>query len=127
MDFFKIQNNGCPGKQISNPCAPSCYCVAGRRSRTAWPGTRPVIDHISPDLLADRTDHMFETPYTSAPIGQPGPAHFDGAYRQEQPLKDAVRDYEKWLIRQAIQTNGSYSKAAKALGIDKSTLIRKLR
>ena len=89
--------------------------------------TVPVIDHISPDLLPDRTDHMFENPYRSVPETAPAPAHFEGTYRQEQPLKDAVRDYEKWLIHQAVQTHGSYSKAAKALGIDKSTLIRKLR
>lgn len=89
--------------------------------------TVPVIDHISPDLLADRTDHMFENPYTSGPADKTAAARFDGTYQQERPLKDAVRDYEKWLIHQAVQTHGSYSKAAKALGIDKSTLIRKLR
>lgn len=87
--------------------------------------TVPIIDYISPDLLADRADHVFAPP--TGQLEHPGPAHFDGTYLQNRTLKDAVQDYEKWLIHQAIQTHGSYSKAAKALSIDRSTLIRKLR
>lgn len=42
-------------------------------------------------------------------------------------LKDHLRAYEKTLISTALKQHGSKRKAAKALGIDHSTLIRKCR
>lgn len=42
-------------------------------------------------------------------------------------LKSAVRSYERQLIRKALEKYGSFSAAAKQLGVDPTTLSRKLR
>lgn len=46
---------------------------------------------------------------------------------KELPLKEAVRKYEFRLITQAINKYGSIPKAARALGIDPTTISRKLK
>lgn len=93
--------------------------------------TETEIDHITPEALADISAYS-TLPFQSAlsgsrPAPPAGDEFFQADYKADQPLKPAVHEYEQWLLRQAIQTHGSYSKAAAALGIDKSTLIRKLR
>lgn len=46
-------------------------------------------------------------------------------YDHENTLRENVSVYEQWAIEKAVKQSGSLSKAAKLLGIDKSTLIRK--
>ena len=50
---------------------------------------------------------------------------FQHEYDSSKSLKEQVSMFEKWIISQAIEQNGSITKAAKKLGIDRSTIIRK--
>lgn len=55
----------------------------------------------------------------------------NGSFPGESPalgsLKQQVSAYEQGLIRQAVEREGSIRRAAKALGVDHSTLVKKLR
>lgn len=89
--------------------------------------TETTIDRISPELLVDDTKIM-DVPFASKlPENNSIQKSFEGNYNENKSLKEASKEYEQWLIHRAVETHGSYAKAAKALGIDKSTLIRKLR
>jgi PAS domain S-box-containing protein len=44
-----------------------------------------------------------------------------------RPLKEAVMEYEKILIEQAIEKYGNTYKAAEVLNVDQSTIVRKLQ
>ena len=88
--------------------------------------TVSVIDQISPELLTSSGEAV-DMPFgPSAPSQELTPT-FSGTYDETCSLKEAVHRYEQWTIREAVRIHGSYSKAAAALSIDKSTLIRKLR
>jgi len=50
-----------------------------------------------------------------------------GALSLARPLKEQVRRFERTLIEQAIARCGSKRKAAKALGVDIGTIVRKTR
>lgn len=50
---------------------------------------------------------------------------FQHTYDSSKSLREQVNIFESWIISQAIKQNGSLSKAAKKLDIDRSTLIRK--
>lgn len=93
--------------------------------------TETEIQNISPEMLEDLPEAHDMQFHTAVPTPEETPSgeqeSFHATYEAEAPLKDAVHAYERWVIRQAIHTHGSYAKAAAALGIDKSTLIRKLR
>lgn len=47
--------------------------------------------------------------------------------RQIESLKAALDEAERRILEQALQTHGSTRKMARALGIDQSTVVRKLR
>ena len=67
---------------------------------------------ITPD-----TSHMVDPDHTSSPYSY----YTD----KTDSLKDAVTEFEKDIITDAIQVNGSKRKAATSLGMDHSTLIKK--
>lgn len=86
------------------------------------------IDDIDSSLLS--APDTFLLPFNSE--GQPT---LDNEPLQEEPsiykegktLKELVHIYEQRLIEEAVERHGSYSKAAKALGTTKNTLLRKNR
>lgn len=71
--------------------------------------------------MGDLPEDLF--PNSSAPAANQtfAPAHI------KLTLKESVRQYEKQLIIDAMQEYGSTAKAAEALGIDPTTLTRKLK
>ncbi|MEQ8663930.1 MAG: helix-turn-helix domain-containing protein, partial [Gammaproteobacteria bacterium] len=69
---------------------------------------------------------MFDT----APEAGPDPAAGDGTslpHRLAAPLREQVRDFERALIDAAIHRHGSKRAAARALGVDIGTIVRKTR
>lgn len=82
------------------------------------------IDNISNELLSDNGEYL-ERIFQKKNPSRAQDNSFKASYNQAYTLKEAVHEYEQWLIEEAIKSHGSYSKAAKALGVDKSTLVRK--
>ena len=56
-------------------------------------------------------------------LAEPGKGEFGG--ESEIDLETAVNEYEKGLIRYALDKYGSTRKAAKAIGISQTQLVRK--
>ena len=83
------------------------------------------------DLLADDVAGVEHLPpqMQGAPPARDAPPHAAEAAdcASALPLKDRVRAYERTLIDEALRTAASKRQAAKALGIDISSLIRKLQ
>jgi transcriptional regulator with PAS, ATPase and Fis domain len=79
-----------------------------------------IIDYL--DIVADEVaelDHLANIALTAPP--EPAEPPMTGT------LKDMTAAFEDRIIRQAVETYGSKREAAKHLGIDGATLIRKLR
>lgn len=108
-------------------------------STYAWPGNvrelRNLIERLV--LITDISVHEIkeiagslfrsqeaETEKTS-PLGLSASTSDSGHLQKGVSLKEQSAAYENLLIEEAIQTYGSLSKAANALGITKNTLIRK--
>lgn len=75
------------------------------------------IEYIPPNLIKRESDLQINN--NTVNVDEPY------VLREGMSLKAQVSDIEKILIEQAVHKYGSLSKAAKALGTDKSTLIRK--
>lgn len=81
------------------------------------------IDDVASELLCNTDIYIssFETPIVEQRQTK------NLVYDPQKSLKKTVSEFERQVITQAIEYNGSLTKAAKALKIDKSTLIRKKR
>ncbi|MQT14824.1 sigma-54 interaction domain-containing protein [Segnochrobactrum spirostomi] len=92
-----------------------------------WPGNirelSNVLEHVA--AVADNRATAVHLPphfrSARAPDALPAAAP-DG---DEPPLREALRQYEDFLISRAIDRHGSKRRAAKALGVDIGTLVRK--
>lgn len=113
-----------------------------RLAQYAWPGNvRELKNFIErlilmtdesaqliqdiPETLSDLTD-IPNKPFTISPAENAmNHGEFRAVYNNKKSLKEQSAAFENWLIEQAVLGNGSLSKAAKQLQIDKTTLIRK--
>ncbi|MDH6233878.1 transcriptional regulator with PAS, ATPase and Fis domain [Mesorhizobium soli] len=81
-----------------------------------------IVEHAaaSADDLARVQDFVvpLRTPPPAPTVVQPPPLGSAG-------LKNLVQEFESWVLEKSIAENGSKRSAAKALGIDIATLIRK--
>lgn len=78
-----------------------------------------VIEEIPETFIREKT---YQKEETDRKTDQPDKKE---AAEQELSFKEQIRMTEKEIIRKAIEQYGSLGKAAKALGMSKSTLIRK--
>jgi DNA-binding NtrC family response regulator len=100
-----------------------------------WPGNvrelenvieRAVILTSSSDIQPQ--DLPFDASSTSRPAGAMAGSVLSGSSGSVVPLKDALEEPEKEIIRSALGAFGwSRAKAADALGINRSTLFKKMR
>lgn len=92
-----------------------------------WPGNIRELKNLIERLVVISTDGIISVPNILQGIN----SNFFNYNPHEMDiplnLKDYIRAYEKTLISTALKRHGSKRKAAKALGIDHSTLIRKCR
>ncbi|MDQ0322737.1 transcriptional regulator with PAS, ATPase and Fis domain [Pararhizobium capsulatum DSM 1112] len=58
------------------------------------------------------------------PVGPTTPESLEAS---ATPFKDLVQEFETWVLEKSIAENGSKRSAAKALGIDIATLVRKTK
>lgn len=85
-----------------------------------------LVDDIPPTIFASAQAVFPLRPNNTRPKTDPSPEPSPRfSYDQAKSLKENVREYERWLIEEAIAQHGSLTKAAKQLDADKTTLIRK--
>jgi transcriptional regulator with PAS, ATPase and Fis domain len=85
-----------------------------------WPGNVRELKNLMENLIVSVPFTVIEPshlpPHLHRPCQDPG-----------QSLKERVLEYEKRLVREAIEKHGSIRMAAQELGIDHSTLLKKMK
>ncbi|MAK90082.1 MAG: transcriptional regulator [Oleibacter sp.] len=106
--------------------------VRDRLMHYHWPGNVRELVNITQQLaiFADETVDYMQLmdelmPPFSAPANSPDNELFNESILPARHLKDMVRIYEKSIIDEAINTYGSKRAAARALGVDIGTIVRK--
>ncbi|KJS01417.1 MAG: hypothetical protein VR68_05310 [Peptococcaceae bacterium BRH_c4a] len=91
-----------------------------------WPGNVRELENIIERLMVTLPDHTITTEHISSLLFKE-PASFSPeiSVKGILPLKEAVNLVEKQLILNALKKYGSTYKAAKALQVDQSTIVRK--
>lgn len=85
-----------------------------------WPGNVRELRNVIENVLVSVPDYTIR------------PEHLPSSFiktntENETPLKDRVKSYEKVIIEKSIQEYGSIRKAAKALNVHHSTLVKKIK
>ncbi|MCO5384866.1 MAG: hypothetical protein NHB14_02870 [Desulfosporosinus sp.] len=89
-----------------------------------WPGNVRELFNLVENLMISAIGDYIEL--SALPASIRGELNYHSDY-ERMSLKDATAQFEKVFIRKAIQTAGSVRKAADSLGIDPSTITRKLQ
>lgn len=91
--------------------------------RYSWPGNVRELQNVIEYMVICCEGNVLQPQVLAAYLGM------EGALSGEKPasLKAALEEYEKKLIVQAIEETGGVRRAAKALGVDASTISRKAK
>ncbi|AEM79135.1 sigma-54 interaction domain-containing protein [Thermoanaerobacter wiegelii] len=94
-----------------------------------WPGNvRELENVIERIVIISENDQITKKDLPGELLNQEESNHLPGVYVSRlMPLKEASALVEYQLIKQAIEECGSSYKAAEVLGVDQSTIIRKLK
>ncbi len=103
---------------------------AQNRLRTySWPGNIRELKNLIQRLLILGASGSIELEEVETALGEQPSTHYsDDLYNFNMPLRDARERFEKaYLEYQLKQANGSVSKIAKAAGMERTHLYRKLK
>lgn len=89
-----------------------------------WPGNIRELINLTERLVVTTTEDEILPCHLPSDVLPPPPS---GASVIGAPLRDHVMALEKSLIESALATHGTTRTAAAALGIDQSTLVKKMR
>lgn len=104
--------------------------AAQNRLRTySWPGNTRELKNLIQRLLILGSSESIELEEVETALGeQPSTRYSDDLYNFNMPLREARERFEKaYLEYQLKQANGSVSKIAKAVGMERTHLYRKLK
>ncbi|GHV28657.1 RNA polymerase subunit sigma-54 [Synergistales bacterium] len=91
-----------------------------------WPGNIRELQNVVERLVVLADEDMI-TRSDLPPYLLGGEAERDITVGRIMPLKEAVNSVERQLIRMAMEKYGTIAKIAEALGVDQSTISRKLK
>jgi PAS domain S-box-containing protein len=94
----------------------------------SWPGNIRELQNVTERMLVMTPEEHITPIYL--PLNIRGPSHSHGgklALNETIPFKRAIEDVERQILEQALKKYGSTRKAAKALKIDQSTVVRKIK
>jgi len=104
--------------------------AAQNRLRTySWPGNIRELKNLIQRLLILGSNDSIELDEVETALGEQPSTHYsDDLYNFNMPLREARERFEKaYLEYQLKQANGSVSKIAKAVGMERTHLYRKLK
>ena len=104
--------------------------AAQNRLRTySWPGNIRELKNLIQRLLILGSSEMIDLEEVETALGeQPSTRYSDDLYNFNMPLREARERFEKaYLEYQLKQAGGSVSKIAKAVGMERTHLYRKLK
>jgi len=94
--------------------------------RYDWPGNVRELENLVENLLITTPGDVIQKENLPAKIYQSGTAESLPFLRGGLPLGQAVEMFEQQLIQEALKEHGSLRKAAVALGVNASTISRKI-
>jgi len=101
-----------------------------RLAAHAYPGNVRELTNILERAAAGAEDIALAEHFVVAPDAAPRPSAAPAAGGGEaapQNFRDLVQAFESWVLEKSIAEHGSKRSAAKALGIDIATLVRKTK
>jgi len=92
-----------------------------------WPGNVRELENLVERLLVTTTDHVIEPRHLGGYLFEADrlPLETDGP--EPGTLKDAVEQFEKRFLGEVMKSFTGTAEMAQALGVDRSTIVRKLR
>lgn len=92
-----------------------------------WPGNIRELQNVIENLVIMTDGERIE--YNSLPAQIKGAQRIDSMITIDKimPLKDAVESIEQEMIQRALEKYGNTRAAAKALGVNQSTVVRKMQ
>lgn len=97
--------------------------------RYSWPGNVRELQNVVHNLVITRNPGQIGVRDLPPEIGG-APAEVPlekGSFSAERPLKELVTEFERSVLRRALEKYGSVSKVAELYHINRTTLFRKLR
>ena len=95
-------------------------------SEYPWPGNIRELENLIERIVVTNTgDGTISRRHVQAALSSNGTFH--GTASVPGTLKQQVAAYEKEIVLQAVEREGSIRRAARALGVDHSTLVKKFR
>lgn len=98
-----------------------------RLAAHAYPGNVRELTNILERAAAGAEDIALAEHFVVAPDAAPRPPAASGGEAAPQNFRDLVQAFESWVLEKSIAEHGSKRSAAKALGIDIATLVRKTK
>lgn len=90
-----------------------------------WPGNIRELENLIERIVVTNTDGAITRARVQAALSSNGSFH--GSAAAPGTLKQQVSAYERDIVLHAIEREGSIRRAARALGVDHSTLVKKIR
>lgn len=91
-----------------------------------WPGNIRELENLIERLVVTNTSGTVSRTDVFSAL-HPGRLPFPVAGGERVTMKEQVNAFEKELILHALEQEGSFRKAARVLGVDHSTLVKKCR
>lgn len=125
LDYYVnhfVQQEGLPYRRFAT-------AAQNRLRRYNWPGNIRELKNLVQRLLILGTSEMIELAEVEAALGEQSAARDSSDVRNfDLPLREARERFEKaYLEYQLKQANGSVSKIAKTVGMERTHLYRKLK
>lgn len=121
VNFF-VGQEGLPYRRFTT-------AAQNRLRRYNWPGNMRELKNLVQRMLILGNTESIELEEVEAILGeQPGSQVSDDLHNFDMPLREAREKFEKaYLEYQLKQTNGSVSKIARIVGMERTHLYRKLK
>jgi len=92
----------------------------------SWPGNIRELENLVERIVVTSSGPAITRSHVFTALNPSG-MHLHGSEMEYGSLKHRVAIYEREIIFQALEREGSLRRAAKSLGVDHSTLVKKLR
>lgn len=94
-----------------------------------WPGNVRELDNFVQSFVLTHDSKILDVSDLPSYMfhGSMGPDHPKSDIAHDKSLKELVDDYEKELIKKALEQKGSVAKAAEILKVDRTTIFRKAK
>ncbi|BAF59953.1 transcriptional regulator [Pelotomaculum thermopropionicum SI] len=101
--------------------------VIDRLSAYPWPGNIRELENVIERVMVMTKSDEIRTIHLPGNIKNLSSLQNDIMFSEIMPLKKAVEHVEKHLIEQALKKYGSTRKVARALKVNQSTIVRKIK